>query len=260
MSKKRRKSVTGGASREAPEGAGVDQTVVNWGRQVYRDFWGLSETRASRRRTREGWPTDSRPPTHNQSAPRRALDSDEITGLTLLQFLRKGKVSRRAIFALCLAGLFALYGSISLLRDFTGSASSGASQGGAYTTSDSGDAQQAGGGGGGGGCCGGQQQEIKGTAEVKGDYQEIKVQVQGGYDPNTIEVKKGIPLKITFARQSSSGCDQQLVFPDLNIYKTLPDDGAITLDIEIPDESGKTIQFTCGMGMLSGKIVVKDTI
>lgn len=114
-------------------------------------------------------------------------------------------------------------------------------------------------GGAGCACCGtGSQAEVKGQTTIVGDHQEVKVDVQGGYNPNTIEAKKGLPLKVTFERHSTNSCDKQVVFPSLGLTKDLPDDGSVTVDVTIPNEAGKTIDFTCGMSMLYGKITVVD--
>lgn len=252
--KKKKKKIDVASSTGKPsEGVrGTDTAIVEWARETYRNIWNLSAKKAE-----AGGRRVERKVVDGRVETKRVIDEADIDTLSLLQFFRRGKVSRRTIFVSIFVALLAVYGLFSLARGFVQNSNSSTAQDGAY-----GDyAQQAGGGssGGGGGCCGGgNQQEIKKATTVKSDYQEIKVQVQNGYNPNTIEAKKGLPLKITFARQSQSGCDRDLVFPELDIYETLPDDGEVTLDIPIPSESGKTIQFTCGMGMLSGKIVVKD--
>lgn len=105
------------------------------------------------------------------------------------------------------------------------------------------------------GCCGGgSSTPIEGTAKVEGEVQKITVDTSsGGYDPNTINLKAGIPAEITFTQ--SSGCLSQVVFSDFNINEDLTS-GPKT--IKLPAlESGATYDFSCGMQMVFGKIVVK---
>jgi plastocyanin domain-containing protein len=85
------------------------------------------------------------------------------------------------------------------------------------------------------------------------DSQEATV--QGGYDPQVIRVKAGVPLKLTFDRRETSGCSEEVVFPDFNIRRFLPAHQKTTLDLK-PDRPG-TYEFTCGMNMLRGRIVAE---
>jgi hypothetical protein len=111
------------------------------------------------------------------------------------------------------------------------------------------------GSGGVGGCCGGGTRgpAITKSASVQGGVQTINVDLSKGYyDPSTIQLKAGIPSDITFGR--GSGClgavqSQQLGFGvDLTSGPKTVKLGAL--------QPG-TYQFTCGMGMVSGSIVVK---
>ncbi len=52
------------------------------------------------------------------------------------------------------------------------------------------------------------------AAQVKGNVQEIVVTVKGGYSPDIIRVKKGIPLRLIFNRQEAGECSSRVVFPD----------------------------------------------
>ncbi len=38
-------------------------------------------------------------------------------------------------------------------------------------------------------------------AEVKGGVQEVRITVKGGYSPDVIRVKEGVPLRLVFDRQ-----------------------------------------------------------
>jgi plastocyanin domain-containing protein len=93
-------------------------------------------------------------------------------------------------------------------------------------------------------------------ARVKAEgIQEVKVVVKGGYSPDVIVVKKGVPVRIDFYRDETAECSDTIVFGDFNIRKPLP--AFKTTPIEFtPQESGE-YTFTCGMGMMRGKLIVQ---
>ena len=85
--------------------------------------------------------------------------------------------------------------------------------------------------------------------------QEIKVVVRGGYDPDTIVVKKGVPVRLYFYRDETADCSDTIVFGDFKIRKALP--AFKTTAIEFTPEKEGEYVFTCGMGMMRGKLVVR---
>lgn len=95
-----------------------------------------------------------------------------------------------------------------------------------------------------------------GRAAVKGGLQEVRVTVKGGYSPDVIRVKKGVPLKILFDRQEASDCSARVVFPDFHVSKSLKAFGETELELR-PDATG-TFGFACGMNMLHGTLIVED--
>lgn len=88
-----------------------------------------------------------------------------------------------------------------------------------------------------------------------GNIQEIRVVVKGGYSPDVIVVKKGIPVRINFYRDESADCSDTIVFGDFHIRKALP--AFKTTAIELTPEKEGEYTFTCGMGMLRGKLIVR---
>ncbi|WP_341931750.1 cupredoxin domain-containing protein [Streptococcus pluranimalium] len=92
-------------------------------------------------------------------------------------------------------------------------------------------------------------------AVVRGNHQEIQVSVDGGYIPQTIVLKKGIPATLVFHRKDASSCLDQVVFSDFGIHEDLPmkKDFPITIT---PAEVGE-FGFACGMNMIHGKLIVK---
>jgi plastocyanin domain-containing protein len=89
-----------------------------------------------------------------------------------------------------------------------------------------------------------------------GGIQEVAVTVKGGYTPDVIVVKAGQPVHLTFTRQESSSCSEDVLFPDFNKSAHLPEGEAVKLEFtpEKPGEYG----FQCKMGMIRGKVIVED--
>jgi len=94
------------------------------------------------------------------------------------------------------------------------------------------------------------------TAAVVGTGpQEVTVTVRGGYDPATVRVKAGAPVRLVFDRQETSGCSEEVVFGDFGIRRFLPAHQKTTIDIG-PAAPG-TYEFTCGMSMLRGRLIAE---
>lgn len=92
-------------------------------------------------------------------------------------------------------------------------------------------------------------------AETGSNVQELEIVVDGGYQPEVIKVKQGIPVRLNFFRKDPSSCLEEVVIPDLNIKKKL------TLNeitpVEFTPQAAGEIGFECGMGMFHGKILVE---
>ena len=99
--------------------------------------------------------------------------------------------------------------------------------------------------------------ERRSTAAVAtAGAQEVGIVVRGGYEPSVIRAKKGTPLRLVFAREETSGCSEEVVFPDFGVKRYLPAHEKTTVEI-VPERAG-TYEFTCGMGMLRGRVVVEE--
>ena len=97
------------------------------------------------------------------------------------------------------------------------------------------------------------------TAEISetrgGGIQEVTITVQGGYEPAEVKLRKGIPARLVFDRQETSGCSEEVVIPDFGVRKFLPAFQKTT--VELKPESAGSFEFTCGMSMLRGRLVVE---
>ena len=90
---------------------------------------------------------------------------------------------------------------------------------------------------------------------VTGDEQVIQMAVDySGFNPSTLRVKQGTPVRWVIDGQQVSGCTNRIVSKAFGINKPLvKGENIVTFT---PSEKG-TFQFSCGMGMVRGKIIVE---
>jgi plastocyanin domain-containing protein len=88
-----------------------------------------------------------------------------------------------------------------------------------------------------------------------GGVQEVTIAVQGGYSPAEVRVHKGTPVRLVFDRQETSGCSEEVVLPDFGIRKFLP--AFQKTVVELTPQRAGTFEFTCGMSMLHGRLIVE---
>lgn len=86
--------------------------------------------------------------------------------------------------------------------------------------------------------------------------QEIKVTVRGGYSPDVIVVKQGVPVRLNFYRDETASCSETVVFSDFGIARDLPAFKTTAIEFT-PDKTGE-FTFACGMNMLRGKLIVEQ--
>jgi Cu+-exporting ATPase len=92
------------------------------------------------------------------------------------------------------------------------------------------------------------------TAELTGNLQKVRVTVKGGYSPDIVRARLGVPLRITFDRQESGECTSRVVFPDFALNRPLPAFAQTAVQL-VPDRAGE-FGFACGMNMIHGTLVV----
>jgi plastocyanin domain-containing protein len=85
--------------------------------------------------------------------------------------------------------------------------------------------------------------------------QETTIVVKGAYAPDVIVVERGKPVRLNFLRQETAACSEEVVFPDFARRAQLPEGELVPIEF-LPEEAGE-YEFTCGMGMLRGKLVVE---
>ncbi len=93
----------------------------------------------------------------------------------------------------------------------------------------------------------------------KDDIVEVKnsvdITVEGGYSPSSIQIPKGRTTQINFIRKDPSSCLEEVILSDFKIRKYLPLNKKVGIQVT-PQKTGK-FDFSCGMNMFHGKIIVK---
>ena len=85
--------------------------------------------------------------------------------------------------------------------------------------------------------------------------QEVGITIKGGYTPAVIHAKQGVPLRLVFDRQETSSCSEEVVLGDFGVRRFLPAFEKTVVELT-PREPGR-FDFSCGMGMLHGTLVVE---
>jgi plastocyanin domain-containing protein len=91
----------------------------------------------------------------------------------------------------------------------------------------------------------------------EGGAQRVEIAVQGGYSPDLIVARRGIPLTLVFDRRESNPCSDEVVLPEFGIRRALPAFGKTEIEV-LPQRIGE-FPFSCGMNMLHGKIRVVES-
>jgi plastocyanin domain-containing protein len=94
------------------------------------------------------------------------------------------------------------------------------------------------------------------VAVAGGGMAEVLIGVRGGYSPAQVRVRAGAPVRLVFDRQETNGCSEEVVIPDFGVRRFLPAHQKTA--VEITPTAAGTHEFTCGMGMLRGRIIVED--
>jgi plastocyanin domain-containing protein len=85
--------------------------------------------------------------------------------------------------------------------------------------------------------------------------QEVRITVRGGYEPAAVEVRAGRPVRLVFHREEVEGCSDTVLLPEWGIVQQLPAHQDTAVEFT-PLQAGE-FEFTCGMHMMRGKVVVR---
>lgn len=95
------------------------------------------------------------------------------------------------------------------------------------------------------------------TAPAPGaDVQLTKIVVtESGFEPSEVTVRAGTPVRLIFVRTTDKTCATEVAFPSLNIKRALPLNEPVQIDV--PDAKAGNVEFSCGMNMLKGTVVIQ---
>jgi plastocyanin domain-containing protein len=86
--------------------------------------------------------------------------------------------------------------------------------------------------------------------------QQVVIRVEGGYTPARVRLAARQPARLVFDRREDASCSEEVVIPALGIRRFLPPHQRTGVDL--PPAGPGTYEFTCGMGMLRGALVVEE--
>ena len=79
-----------------------------------------------------------------------------------------------------------------------------------------------------------------------------------GYEPATVELAAGKPVRLAFRNEAKSTCATSVEGKELGIPRTALPKGETTIVELTPKEPGE-YTFACAMGMVKGTVVVKGS-
>lgn len=101
----------------------------------------------------------------------------------------------------------------------------------------------------------GERRRVLATSDA-GGVQTVKIVVKGGYDPEVIVLQRDRPARLDFYRDEDASCSDTVVLGEFGISRSLP--AFKTTAVEFTPRKAGEFTFTCGMGMLRGKLVVHN--
>jgi plastocyanin domain-containing protein len=93
------------------------------------------------------------------------------------------------------------------------------------------------------------------AALTSSGFQEALILVKGAYTPDVISVEHGKPVRLNFRREETAACSEKVLLPDFGRQAELPEGQVVPVEFT-PEQRGE-YEFTCGMGMLRGKVIVR---
>jgi plastocyanin domain-containing protein len=78
---------------------------------------------------------------------------------------------------------------------------------------------------------------------------------ENGYSRTSIKLRRGVPARITFLRQTDVTCATEVVISAYGINRSLPLNTPVSINFT-PKNSGE-FNFSCGMNMMHGKLIVQ---
>lgn len=96
----------------------------------------------------------------------------------------------------------------------------------------------------------------KRISQAKPRTQTAKVLInERGFSRTSITLRRGVPTRLTFLRQTDSTCATSIIISGYGINRELPLNTPVVVSFA-PKQSGE-VGFTCGMNMMRGKLIVQ---
>lgn len=93
-------------------------------------------------------------------------------------------------------------------------------------------------------------------AKNKPKLQTAKVLItEQGFSRTSIRLRRNVPTRLTFLRQTDSTCATSIVISGYGINRELPLNTPVVVSFT-PNKSGE-VGFACGMNMMRGKLIVQ---
>ncbi|HVG28774.1 MAG TPA: cupredoxin domain-containing protein [Pyrinomonadaceae bacterium] len=99
------------------------------------------------------------------------------------------------------------------------------------------------------------ERERVGARAASDGVQEIDITVKGGYSPDLVVVRAGLPVRLNFYRDETDSCSERVIFGDFHVARELP--AFKTTPVEFTPERAGEFTWTCGMSMMRGKLIVE---
>ena len=93
------------------------------------------------------------------------------------------------------------------------------------------------------------------AATASNGVTEVKLTIQNTqFVPSTLQIPADKPVRLVVDRREANACSDQIVFPQLGVSADLAPNA--TTVVNLPATKSGTFTMTCGMGMMSGQLVV----
>ncbi|MEM4367169.1 MAG: cupredoxin domain-containing protein [Candidatus Anstonellales archaeon] len=101
------------------------------------------------------------------------------------------------------------------------------------------------------------EQNETNLSAAKGEMQEIYIKAlgTGRYEPEEVRVKKGVPVRLYFSAEPSSGCGRYMILDEFGVR--LYSKNGETQVVEFTPNKVGSYRYHCSMNMFVGKMVVE---
>ena len=97
---------------------------------------------------------------------------------------------------------------------------------------------------------------VAATSPSVTDAQVVEITVTSkGFEPSTVTVKRGKPVKLVVTRKTERTCATEIVMKDFGVNQPLPLEKPVTV-VVTPKSPGQ-YRYACGMNMIAGTLKVQ---